>query len=206
MPGGSVYLARSRNERSGTSQPANLDIHCHKRFTPYGILNMRSLPPHTFTFPLTPPLMAREITESEKIEVRLHNTRMLVEHSTSSHGHHFARLRMDSTRGLQEGQSPVHCFYIHRKFSEIKSLSSEGKRTGNSNHILDSNYRAEKEEVRATTQGRGDSIELPKGNNRKFHRGGIKCGDWNRIQLELGTLSSNPIRREAASDRIPRAQ
>jgi hypothetical protein len=119
--------------------------------------------------------MARKITESEKIEVWLHNTRMLVDHSTSSHGHHFAHLRTNSTRGLQEGQSPIHCFYIHRKFSEIKILSGEGKRTENSSHILDSNYRSEKEEVRAMTQGHGDSIELPKGNNSKFHQGGIKC-------------------------------
>jgi hypothetical protein len=150
--------------------------------------------------------MAHEIMESEKIEVRLHSTQMVVEHSTSSHGHHFTHLRMDSTRGLQEGQSPVHCFYIHRKFNEIKSLSGEGKCTGNSSHILDSNYRVEKEEVRAMTQRHGNSIEFPKGNNRKFHRGGIKCGDWNRIQLELVTLSSNPIWRKVASDRIPRAQ
>jgi hypothetical protein len=100
--------------------------------------------------------------EWEKIEVRLHNMQMLVEHSTSSHGRHFARSRMNSIRGLQEGQSPIHCFYIHRKFCEIKSLSGEGIRTRNSSQILESNYRAEKEEVRAMTQAR-DSIGFPEG-------------------------------------------
>jgi hypothetical protein len=137
--------------------------------------------------------MEREITEWEKIEVRLHNIQMLVEHSTSSHGHHFTRSRMNSIRGLQEGQSLIHCFYIHVNFSEIKSISGEGKRTRNSSQILDNNYRAEKEEVRAMTQGHDDRIGFPRGHNRKCHREGIKCGYWNRIQLEVGTLRSNPV-------------
>jgi hypothetical protein len=92
------------------------------------------------------------------------------------------------------------------KVSELKILTGERKSPGISSHFLDNNCSAETDEVKAMTQERGDSIRFPKGHNRKIHRGGTKKGDRKRIQLDLGSLSNNPVRREAASERVPRAQ
>jgi len=147
---------------------------------PHGILHMRSLPPCSITSPLTLPLMACEIREWEKIEVRLQSKWKMVKHSTSYHEHHFTCSRTDTILGLQGGQSQIHCLYIHRKFSELKILSGKGKNIGISIQFLDSNCSAKTDEVKARTQERGDRIRLPKGHNRKCHCGGTKQGDWYR--------------------------
>jgi hypothetical protein len=137
------------------SQLTIMDLLCRKMFTPHGNLHLRSLPPRTFSFPLTPRLMLCEITDNEEIEERPHNMRMLVEHVTSpleSHFHTPMCSRMVAIRGIQDRQSSVHCLFIHENFLEIKSLSSKGIRIENSRQNLERRYNrydsTEKEEVR----------------------------------------------------------
>jgi hypothetical protein len=142
----------------------------------------------------------------EGIEDMLCNMWMLADLVASSFEHHLlpklARYRFSAIRGIQDGQSPIHCLCQLRKNSGISSLSREGTLKIKASQNLESSLNkcgeagkeAASKEAPVFNSRTGLSIDY----NRGRYRGEFGRGNSGRLQIVLGHLTVNSAKGEAA--------